>query len=89
MAGTQHTKEYRNVTKALVGVRSQRGVSQKDLADRLGKPPSYVAKVELCERRLDIIEFFIWLRALDVDPDAFIREHLADLPRRIPESPSK
>ncbi|MDD9727286.1 helix-turn-helix transcriptional regulator [Roseovarius sp. SK2] len=87
MAGTQHTKEYRNVTKALVGLRSQRGVSQKDLAERLGKPPSYVAKVELCERRLDIVEFCIWLRALDIDPYAFIREHLTDLPRRIPEKP--
>ena len=86
MAGTQHTKEYREVTRALVDLRVQRGLSQKNLAACLGKPPSYVAKVELCERRLDIIEFCIWLNALNSDPAEFMQNHLSKLPRKIPES---
>ncbi|MFD2741146.1 helix-turn-helix domain-containing protein [Sulfitobacter aestuarii] len=74
------------MTRALVELRVQRGLSQKNLAACLGKPPSYVAKVELCERRLDIIEFCIWLNALNFDPAEFIQNHLPKLPRKIPES---
>ncbi|MDE3080735.1 MAG: helix-turn-helix domain-containing protein, partial [Paracoccaceae bacterium] len=69
--------------------RGHKKLSQKDLAKCLGKPPSYVAKVELCERRLDIVEFCIWLTALDVDPAEFMREHLLDLPRPTAERLSK
>jgi len=57
MAGAQHTKEYKAVVTALVKLRSERGLSQTDLAQLLGRHRSYVAKVEICERRLDIVEF--------------------------------
>lgn len=37
--------------------RSKAGLTQTQLAQRLGKPQSYVAKVEGGERRLDVIEY--------------------------------
>ena len=40
------------------------GVTQTTLAERLGKPQSFVAKFEGLERRLDIVEFFAIADAL-------------------------
>ena len=37
-------------------MRRNAGISQTDLANRLGKPQSYVSKYESGERRLDLIE---------------------------------
>ena len=42
------------------------------LAAKIGKPPSYVAKIELKERRLDPVEWLELLRALGASElDAF------------------
>lgn len=54
---------YDVVVQALVAARHNAGISQAELAKRLGKPPSYVAKVELKERRVDVVEFVEFLRA--------------------------
>lgn len=40
--------------------------SQRWLAERLGKPPSYVAKIEVGARRVDIVEVVAVARALGV-----------------------
>jgi len=39
----------------------------------MGKPQSFVSKVESGERRLDVIELFDFLRVLKVDPIEFVR----------------
>lgn len=86
MAGAQHTKEYRAVVRALVELRAERGLSQTNLASLLGRNRSYVAKVEICERRLDVVELCIWVSALKFDPAEFVRVNLSDLPTVIPDS---
>jgi transcriptional regulator with XRE-family HTH domain len=54
--------------------REARNLRQADLADRLGRGQSVISKVELGERRLDVIELRAWLRALDIDFAAFMSE---------------
>jgi hypothetical protein len=44
------------------------------LAAALKRPQSFVAKVEVCERRMDIYEYVEWTRAIGVDPAAAIRQ---------------
>ena len=85
MAVTLHTREYKAVVKALVELRGRQGLSQTDLASLLGRNRSYVAKVEIGERRLDVVEFCIWVRALKFDAADFVRFHLSDLPAQIPK----
>lgn len=51
-------------------------MSQAALATELGWHQSYVAKVEVLERRLDVLEYVLWTRALGLDPSTAI-EHLA------------
>ena len=62
-----YTAEYEELMEALATARKARGLTQAQLATTLGKPQSYVAKVEGCERRLDIIEFFTTCQAIGVD----------------------
>lgn len=84
MAGTLHTDEYRTVIRALAEARRELGLSQAALARRIGRPPSFVAKVELCERRLDIVEFSVIASALSCDPASFLKKHLPKIPAEIP-----
>ncbi|WP_376962657.1 helix-turn-helix transcriptional regulator [Azospirillum sp. A26] len=44
------------------------GLTQDQLAKRLGRPQSFVAKYESRERRLDVIEFLSLSKALEFDP---------------------
>ncbi len=43
--------------------RERAGLTQWELAQALGRPQSYVSKVETCERRLDFIELLQICRA--------------------------
>lgn len=52
----------------LVSLRKAKGLTQAQLADKLGRPQSFVAKYEGAERRLDVIEFLDLTAALDADP---------------------
>jgi len=85
MAGTLHTKEYKTLIGALVAARAERGLSQAELAKFLKRPPSFVAKVELCERRLDVLEYCAWANALSVDPLEHLQRYaslpLVEIPR--------
>jgi ribosome-binding protein aMBF1 (putative translation factor) len=65
---------YRAAINAIVNERVTRGVSQRELARRLGKPASFVNKIELLERRLDILEFVTFARALNVEPKNLFRK---------------
>ena len=47
---------------------------QRDLARRLGRGQAIVSRVEAGSRRLDVIELWSWLRALEVDFVEFIGE---------------
>jgi transcriptional regulator with XRE-family HTH domain len=58
-------------------------MTQRDLASSLGKPPSWVAKVESRERRLDIIEYIAIARALDRRETDLLGEIAASLPKRL------
>lgn len=49
---------YRAVIAALVSLRKDAGLTQRELAKRLRREPSFVAKLELGERRVDILEFY-------------------------------
>ncbi|UTJ48404.1 helix-turn-helix domain-containing protein [Atlantibacter subterranea] len=63
-----YSDEYQLVIKILRFARIDKGITQTQLAESLGKPQSFVAKVENGERRLDVIEFATIARLLSLDP---------------------
>lgn len=69
--------EYARLIAMLVAVREKAGIRQQPLAEKLGKPQSFIAKYEGGERRIDLIEFVAIARALDADPLKLFREFLA------------
>lgn len=60
--------DYRAAVATLRAAREERELSQREVARRLGKPVSFLNKIELLERRIDILEFIQLCRALGIDP---------------------
>lgn len=80
MAGTVHTEAYKALMRKLVELRKEKGLSQADLAKLLGKPPSFVGKYELGERRLDVIETMVISGKLEADLLKLLVETGIDMP---------
>lgn len=80
---TLHSEDYQRFLAEICAVRSRAELSQAALAERLSKPPSYVAKSELGERRLDVLEMLAWCRACDSDPLAFLKRIIQALDEAI------
>lgn len=57
----------------MIAARKEAQLTQATLAKSLKKPQSFVAKYENGERRLDVIEFLLIARVMDVDPCEIIR----------------
>ena len=49
-------------------MRKAAGLTQRQLAKRLKREHSFVSRIELGERRLDVVEFYWVCRACDQDP---------------------
>ncbi len=51
-----YTSRYKRLIKRLVAARSVAGLTQAQVAQKLGRGQSYVSKYESGERRLDVVE---------------------------------
>ncbi|PIW29645.1 MAG: XRE family transcriptional regulator [Rhodospirillales bacterium CG15_BIG_FIL_POST_REV_8_21_14_020_66_15] len=73
MAKTIHSKKHERFCTLLVEARKASGMTQQDVAAKLGKPQSYVSKYETGERRLDVIEFLEVAKVVGFSPDQFLK----------------
>ena len=69
-----HDPRYRKLIQELIAIRELRKITQVELATSLEKNQSYIAKVENYDRRIDILELYDWLKALDVPIENFLKE---------------
>lgn len=67
-----HDHRYAQTVQLLIQARVAANVTQAELAARLHKQQSYVAKVENLDRRIDVIELADWLYALETSPQTFV-----------------
>ena len=70
----QHASRAKLLQKQLRDARKEKGLTQVNLAERLGIAQDLVSKYETGERRLDVIELLDVLDALHVDWIEFIRD---------------
>jgi Helix-turn-helix. len=70
---TIHDARYQTLLDLLLEARDNAGLTQKELANRLGRPQSFVSKTENAERRLDVIEFMDVCRGIGADPFELLR----------------
>lgn len=73
MPQSQHSMRYKQFCALLIAARKKAGLTQYDVATRLGKPQSFVSKYESAERRLDMIEFLDIADAIGADPRRILR----------------
>lgn len=58
----------------IVALRTKAKLTQRQLAEKLGRERSLVGRLELGERRLDMVEFYWVCRACEADPVQVARE---------------
>lgn len=74
MPSSIFTQRHQEFIAFIASVRKAADMTQAELAARLGKPQSFVSKVERGERRLDVIEFCQVAEALGREPAEMLRE---------------
>jgi transcriptional regulator with XRE-family HTH domain len=63
-----HHKLHRNLRNTLIKARKDLNLSQRDFAEQLGVTHSIIGKIETGDRRLDVIEFYEYTKALGLVP---------------------
>lgn len=71
---------YSAIAETLVRARTDAGLTQRDVAARLGRPPSYVAKVEQKHQRVDLVELVAYLRACGSDAERIVTHLVTTMP---------
>jgi len=84
-----HHPHYQLLTKLLREVREQRGLSQVELAERLGNTQTFVSKVERGERRLDVVELIEFCEAMEVPVDQWLKDYLKRRTAELKKHPAK
>lgn len=62
-----YTVRYGMLRRELARIRSGAGLTQAELAARMGKVQSFVSKVETGERYLDVMDFLDWCEGSHAD----------------------
>ena len=79
MRKTIYSKQSEYLCEMLVAMRNRAGVTQRQLAPKLGREHNMVGRLELGERRLDVIEFYWLCKACGANPE----KTAAELMRRL------
>ena len=74
-------EEYRRFREVLIAERKKAVVRQEDLARALGVSQSIISNIETGERRLDVVEFIVFIRAIGADPREVITKIEQAFPR--------
>ncbi len=61
----------------LITERKAAGLTQADVAAKLGRYQSYVATIEGGQRRVDVVEFLEFAEAIGFNPQSVIRKLIA------------
>ncbi len=68
------SETYGRFREILKEQREKLGLTQVELAQRLGQPQQFVSRYELSERRLDVGEFLEIAELMELDPVKIIKE---------------
>lgn len=68
MVKTLGTERHKALIALLIEKREAAGLTQTELAAKLGEYQSFVARLESGQRRVDVIEFIELSRLLEFDP---------------------
>lgn len=70
---TDLDEKYELLRHLLIEARGEAGLKQADVAEKLGRPQSYISKIERGERKVDVVEFLEIASAIGFDPLPIIK----------------
>ncbi|MBL8510526.1 MAG: helix-turn-helix transcriptional regulator [Betaproteobacteria bacterium] len=76
MAESIHSHRYVTLRRMLADARLNLGITQSELAKRLGRPQSFVSKYENGERDISLIDYLDICNALGIDATIIINKLL-------------
>ena len=68
------SRNYAYFLEQLRKTREQAGITQEDMAARLGETQSFVSKCERGERRMDIVELREFCKAMGITLERFVKQ---------------
>lgn len=83
MPKSQFSEAYDLFLAVLIAARKEAGLTQAELARRVGRDQPFISLVENGVRRVDVLEFCVLARAMEQDPMALFAKVVADLPPTI------
>lgn len=78
MSKTIHDSVYRRLVNELTQERIRLNISQGELASAVGLNQSDISKIEKWERRLDVLEFALILKALRIKENVRLQNIVKD-----------
>lgn len=79
--GSIYSRRYKAFLARLRTARKEAGLTQADVARRLGQPQSFVSKCESGERRVDAVELAEFARLYRKPVSSFLGSRRASTPR--------
>lgn len=73
MKKSVHTKEYAVFVDRLKKARSEAGLTQVEVAKKLGRPQSHISNVESGQQRVDVIELKRFAKLYGKDINYFLK----------------
>lgn len=65
---------HKTIRTMLIDLRKKHNFTQRELSKRLSVPQSFISKVELGQRTLDIVELNRYIKEFNLDLTSFISE---------------
>jgi ribosome-binding protein aMBF1 (putative translation factor) len=79
MNKTIYSRQSECLNQMLVKMREKAGLNQRQLAEKLKRERSLIGRLELGERRLDVVEFFWICKACGINPETAARQLMRKL----------
>lgn len=70
-------ERYEKLRLLLTKAREEAGLTQVELGEKLGRPQTFVSKIERGVRNVDVIEFIEIARAMNLDPLKLIKKFVS------------
>lgn len=74
MQRARNHDRYRCLRSLLIRYRKASGLTQRQVGTAIGKPQSFISKLENGERRLDVVELLEIVEVLKVNPTVLLRQ---------------
>jgi transcriptional regulator with XRE-family HTH domain len=86
MVASMFSHAHREMISAVIALRKRAGLTQRQLAEAVGREQNYIGRIETGQRRVDLVELITLCRACDADPEAevgaLVRKMAAVVPGR-------